>query len=275
MPPASTEVLVRIARAHQAQLLAVRDRTRLALETLWSHIVTDPSTATAERWVATSVPFVEAAQRAAASAALGYVTAYSAAATGIAPTPTELTAADFINPRRTPLPEVLQRPIVTMRRALSEGKPLHDALAAGVNRAAQIGATDPMLSARAASSAAMQADPHIVGYRRVPDAGACKFCLLVSTQRYHDDDLMALHVNCGCTVAPIIGRHDPGRVLDRGLVDQLMTADPALGRRGESREHARQLAAADLRKANDLTAVHMHGELGPTLYGAGQHFAAL
>lgn len=275
MPPASTEQLVRIAQAHQLQLLAVRDRSRLALEALWVHIVTDPSTATAERWVATAVPVVEAAQSLAAAAALSYMSAYVAAATGIPSRPTDLKVADFINPRGTPLIDVLQRPIVTMRTALSEGKSLADALSTGGDRAAQIGATDPMLSARAASSSAMKADPHIVGYRRVPDGGACKFCVLVSTQRYHDDDLMAIHVNCGCTVAPIIGHHDPGRVLDRGLVDQLMTADPALGRRGDSRDRARQLAADDLRKANDLTAVHMHGELGPTLYGAGQHFAAL
>lgn len=275
MPPASTELLVRIARAHQLQLLAVRDRTRLALDTLWMHLVTDPSSATAEQWVATAAPVVESAQSVAAAAALSYMTAYSAAALGSPPKPTDLKVADFINPRGTPLVAVLQRPIITMRTALSKGKPLVEALAAGGARAAQIGATDPMLSARAASSAAMKADPHIVGYRRVPDSAACKFCVLVSTQRYHDDDLMAIHVSCGCTVAPIIGHHDPGRVLDRGLVDQLMTADPALGKRGDNREHARQLAAADLRKANELTAVHMHGELGPTLYGADQHFAAL
>jgi len=275
MPPASTEQLVRIARAHQEQLLLIRDRTRLALSSLWTHIVTDPTTATADRWVSMAVPVVESAQSVAAAAALSYMTAYSAAATGNAPKPTDLAIADFINPRGTPLADVLQRPIVAMRTALSQDKPLVDALVTGGDRAAQIGATDPMLSARAASSAAMKADPHIVGYRRVPDGDACKFCVLVSTQRYHDDDLMAIHVNCGCTVAPIIGHHDPGRVLDRGLVDQLMTADPALGHRGESRDHARKLAAADLRKANDLTAVHIHGELGPTLYGAGQHFAAL
>ena len=164
---ASTEVLVALARIHQAQLLAVRNRSRAALEALWAKIVIDPTTSTADRWITASVPVIEAAQRAAASAALSYVPTYSAAATGTAPQPSKLTLADFLNPRGSPLTVVLFRPIVTMRTALKEGKPFAEAISAGGDRAAQIGATDPMLSARAASSAAMQADTHIVGYRRV------------------------------------------------------------------------------------------------------------
>lgn len=273
MPQASIEQLVGIARAHQSQLLAIRDRSSAALAALWARIVTDPTDATAERWITASVPVVESAQRISSIAALSFIATYVAAATDTPPKRSELDPAEFSNPRGTPLTEVLQRPIILMR-TLTASKPIAEALAAGQARATQIGATDPMLSARAASSAAMQADPQIVGYRRVPDADACKFCLLVATQRYHDDDLMPIHPNCGCTVAPIIGDRDPGRVLDRGLVDQLMAADPALGKRGGNRAKARELANDSLRKANDLTAVHDHGELGPTLYPAGTKFAS-
>lgn len=272
MPQATTEQLVGVARAHQTQLLAVRDRTSSTLAALWARIVTDPTDATAARWIAAAVPVVAASQRIAATAALTFISNYVAAATNTPPQRTELDVADFLDPRGTPLAEVLHRPIIQLR-TLTSTMPIDRALSTAGARAAQIGATDPMLSARAASTAAMKADPHIVGYRRVPDAGACKFCVLVSTQRYHDGDLMPIHPGCGCTVAPIIGDHDPGRVLDRGLVDQLMAADPALGHRGEARGKARELAAGNLRKANDLTAVHDHGELGPTLYPAGTKFA--
>lgn len=272
MPQATVEQLVGIARAHQTQLLAVRDRTSAALAALWARVVTDPTDATAEQWIASSVPVVAAVQRITATAALSFIATYVAAATGNPVETSELSPSDFLDPRGTPLVEVLQRPIILMR-TLTAGMPIDQAIAAGQTRAAQIGATDPMLSARAASSAAMTAEPRIVGYRRVPDAKACKFCVLVATQRYHDSDLMAIHPSCGCTVAPIVGDRDPGRVLDRGLVDQLMAADPALGKRGGNRAKARQLAANSLDKANDLTAVHVHGELGPTLYAAGTKFA--
>lgn len=274
MPVASVEQLVGFARAHQNQLLAIRDQARATIVLLWARIVVDPTDTTAEQWIGRSVPVVETAQRTASSLALNYVSAYVAAATGTARLTPELSAADFLSPRGVSLTDVLFRPIVSLRTALANGEQLATAITNGGARAAQIAATDPMLSARAASSASMQAEPRVVGFRRVPDGGACKFCVLVSTQRYHDSDLMAIHPGCGCTVAPIIGSRDPGRVLDRGLVDQLMTADPSLGRRGDSRTTAREIAAADLAKANDLTAVHQHGELGPTLYPADVNFAA-
>lgn len=276
MPAASTEQQLSVlARAHQRQLLTIRDRTVATISAMWARLVTDPTDQVLDRWLAAAVPVVSAAQLATAGAAISYIGTYVAAATGAVPKRSRLVPADFLAPRGVDLTEVLTRPIVEVRTALANGDRWTAAVDAGGQRAAQFAGTDPMLSARAAGSEAMKIEPRVVGFRRVPDAGACKFCLLASTQRYHDTDLMPIHPRCGCSVAPIVGDRDPGRVLDRGLVDQLMAADPALGRRGGARGAAREAAQRSLTEANDLIAVHEHGELGPTLYGAGQKFSGL
>lgn len=271
--PASPEQLVALARAHQRQLLAVRDRTVATISNMWARIVTGPDDTVLSRWLAAAVPVVAAAQSSTAGAAIAYIGTYVAAATGTTPAPVPLNPSNFLAPRGVDLAEVLARPMVELRTGLANGDRWLTAVDAGGQRAAQFAGTEPMLSARAAASEAMKIEPRVVGFRRVPDPGACKFCLLASTQRYHDTDLMPMHPNCGCSVAPIIGTKDPGRVLDRGLVDQLMAADPALGRRGDSRDAARESAAAALADAEKLFTVHEHGELGPTLYGAGQKFS--
>lgn len=242
---------------------------------MWDRIVTGPDDAVMERWLSAAVPVVSAAQLANAGASIAYIDTYVAAATGVRSQRARLVASDFLAPRGVDLAEVLARPVVELRTGLANGDRFVSAVDAGRRRAEQFARTEPMLSARAASSEAMKIESRIVGFRRVPDAGACKFCLLASTQRYHDGDLMPIHPNCGCSVAPIIGDRDPGRVLDRGLVDQLMAADPALGRSGDGRSAAREAAQRSLDEANKLIAVHEHGELGPTLYGADQKFSRL
>ncbi len=262
-----------MARAHQRQLLVVRDRTVATISNMWARIVTGPDDTVMSRWLAAAVPVVSAAQLSTAGAAIAYIGTYVAAATGTTPVPIKLNPSAFLTPRGVELTEVLARPMVELRTGLANGDRWLTAVDAGGLRAGQFAGTDPMLSARAAASEAMKIEPRVVGFRRVPDAGACKFCLLASTQRYHDTDLMPMHPNCGCSVAPIIGAKDPGRVLDRGLVDQLMAADPSLGRRGDAREAAREAAQRSLADAEKLVTVHEHGELGPTLYGAGQKFS--
>lgn len=324
--PATVTQLLQVAQRHQLQVLAIRARTEVALTAAWRRIVNDPTEQTADRWSAAAVPVLQAAELAAAAAGLAYVALYVQAA-GATAEPSELAAADFSEPRGVPLLELLHRPIITLRTALSEGHQLTDALVAGQQRMAQIATTDPMLSYRAATSAAMVEQPAIQGYRRVPDGKACKFCLLAATQRYRDSDLMPLHPACGCTVAPIIGAKDPGQIIDREslrrLKDEHVVDEISYRRRvaegqrvaheyrskaAHWREQARTttdqeaetryakradawLAKASEREAQiehdrarlrafregrltDLTAVHQHGELGPTLYEPGHHFDA-
>ncbi|CAB4604732.1 MAG: hypothetical protein F2534_23570 [Actinobacteria bacterium] len=222
MAAATEPQLLRLAQAHQDQLLAIRDRSAAVLARLWSSVVTNPSEFTAGQWLAASIPVLDASMQAAAASTLAYVSAYTAAATETAPTPARFTADEFTRPRGgVALEELLRRPIVTLRSALAKGEPFDRASQLGSQRAAQIGATDPMLASRAAGSAAMKAEPRIVGYRRVPDGGACAFCRLAATQRYRDSDLMAMHSSCGCSVAPIVGDRDPGQIIDRQALASL------------------------------------------------------
>jgi hypothetical protein len=270
---AAPDDLVRLARAHQEQLLFIRSAAVAAVAALWDRLVTGPEDAVLERWVPLATSAVQGAQTTASAAAIGYVS-HSVRIAGATPEPTppEVTPSAFAEPRGVPTATVLARSIIQVRRSLGDGKLFMDAMSEGRSRAVQTAATEPVLSARAANQAAMRAQPRIVGYRRVPDDGACKFCLLASTRRYTVADLMPIHPGCGCTVAPIIGTNDPGEVLDRGLVDQLMASDPALGARGQNRETARRYAREQLAKSNELVTVHDHGELGPTLYQSGLQF---
>lgn len=221
MPGADVVQLVALARRHQDQLLAVRDRLVVALGRVWGSVVVDPTSAVEERFVAVAAPMLDAAMLAASSASLAYQQAYVSAAVGGQVEPLALTPSEFVTPRGLPSVEVLVKPIVTVRTALSSGRGWTDAVELGRQRLEQIGSTDPMLAARAAGSAAMKARPQVVGYRRVTDGAACSFCRLAATQRYTDGELMPLHVRCGCTVAPIVGSKDPGQVIDRAELARL------------------------------------------------------
>jgi hypothetical protein len=134
--------------------------------------------------------------------------------------------------------EVYRRPFVTTWTALKRGASPADALAAGRARLEATAAMDIALSSRAAAREVGRADPNIAGFQRVPDGGACEFCEMAAGQRYNTDDLMPLHNRCGCTVEPIAG----GREVESETIP-----DPAV----------------DVRE---------HGELGPVLVGAGDHF---
>lgn len=327
MPGATEQQLVTLARRHQLQVLTVRDQTERVLAATWARVMTNPSEDAAARWLAAAQPLLSAAQSTAAGLALAFVGGYISAATGTPAAQSEFTAADFAEPRGVPLVDLLMRPVTTMRWELSKGSTLTDASTAGQVRAAQIGSTDPMLAYRAASTAEMETNPKVVGYRRVPDAKACKFCLLASTQRYHDGELMPLHPHCGCTVAPIVGAKDPGQVLDKstlerlkadGVIDEISRrrrvsdGEQVVKNYEEKARHWREQARttpdqeaetryakraddwaakakaraerldrdrAELQLIRDgrltkLTAVHDHGELGPTLYDPAHDFAA-
>lgn len=147
----------------------------------------------------------------------------------------------------TPPEEVYRRPFVQVWKALAEGTDWTDAIAAARARVSAVAETDVQLSMRAAMADISARDGRIVGYRRVLTGKSCGLCALASTQRYHKGELAPIHARCDCSVAPIFGNRDPGRVLNR----RVPRADPA------------------------EVAVHEHGELGPVLAVAGQQFTQL
>lgn len=101
-------------------------------------------------------------------------------------------------------PKVLyRRPFVTVWTALSKGTPWEQAVSAGGARATETAAADVQLAQRATLQAVQDADPRIRGYQRVPDAGACPFCLNIAGAFVKSADAMPLHPHCGCTLEPV------------------------------------------------------------------------
>lgn len=230
------------------------DRSALALAALWgrSRPVTD---AELEQFLAAATPVVAAAQRQAA----GLGVAYIAAATGERLTELvdieEVIAGLRAGAART---DVYSRPTITARTALAGGKPWVDAMKIGAERLDATVRADVQLAGRGGTYEAMQTSTRVVGWRRIPDAKACRLCLQASTQRYTTDDLMAIHNRCGCTVAPIIGDRDPGHIINHE-VNNALKADKQLGTFGH----------------RDGFEIHDHGELGPVLTVKGQQFTQL
>jgi hypothetical protein len=141
--------------------------------------------------------------------------------------------------------EVYRRPFVDVWGGLKSGKPWNEAVALGLERATSAAAMDMQLAMRTAARDIGVADSGIRGYLRVPDGGACDFCLLVAGQVYSTADLMPVHNRCGCGVEAITDGPEIRTAPEGASNDDL------------------SVAVAD------------HGELGPVLVDASHDFAAL
>lgn len=185
-------------------------------------------------WLARVQPIVLAAQRQSVAVTNAYL-ARALERQPVAVDPSRIIGAAARNGAAPA--EVYRRPFVTIWTALKAGTPYADAVAAGLARATSTAATDVQLAARGTFAAVQAADPRIKGYRRVPDAGACSFCLTVGGAFVKRATAMALHPWCGCSLAP-------------------------------------ELEAAEETPLPQEVAVHEHGELGPVLADPGQHFTS-
>lgn len=170
-----------------------------------------------------------------------------------------------------PLTEVYRRPFVTTWTALSKGAGVRDAISAGRARAVGSAEMDVALATRASAHEAMDRDDRVVAYERVPDGGACDFCLLASTQRYHSEDLMPLHNRCGCTVDPILRGDRRGKILDRDLLGDLKAKGVKVYRDGTVRTYGDKNSAVATQPSRAMK-VEEHGELGPVVVNADDKF---
>jgi hypothetical protein len=141
-----------------------------------------------------------------------------------------------------PPEEVYQRPFVRTWTDLKAGTLWVDAVAAGLAQATSTAEMDVQIAMRDTVHRVGLLDDSIHGWERVPDGGACEFCLIAATQTYNTSDLQPLHNRCGCSVAPIT---DPGIY-----------------------------GASDRIEGDGTTvAVEQHSELGPVLTNAADNFA--
>ncbi|MCA1569319.1 MAG: hypothetical protein LC798_03145 [Chloroflexi bacterium] len=254
---------------YQQRLALLRDRAGATVGQEWDDLGSYDE-ADVPRFLERTTPIVAASQASAAT----LTDAYVAAETGRAPLgidPTLVTGAAVR--AGVPPEEVYRRPFVQVWKALSEGTDWLEATAAARARVEAVAQTDVQLAMRAAMDNIAGRDGRIAGYRRVLSGKSCAFCAAASTQRYHRQNLLPLHPRCDCAVAPIVGNRDPGRVINQRLLRDLKASGgPQYWKnQGIAVENGQVLKAGQPLEV----AVHNHGELGPVLTDASQHFTQL
>ena len=225
MPDPDAEQLARIQQAHHRRLLGVQNATGDLVGEAWDTFA-DLDDLSAAEFTAAADVIVETGRRQTSTLAVAYMNANDRVA--------GFPGADLepILPTirgGTPATEVYQRSIVTARTLVAKGAPPDQAKAAGRARAVGTAQTDINLTNKAEIERGGAQRPWVVGYRRVLTGKSCAFCASASTQRYRSARLMPIHPRCDCDVAEIYGTADPGRVINRELLDELKAASRPTG----------------------------------------------
>jgi hypothetical protein len=230
----------------------VRDRVVGFVDRTWRALPAyrDPDI---DHFVTRAVPIVTGAQRTLAAMTAAYLAALEAETLNVDVAPRGVPAAVLAPAKiRGVAPAtVYRRPAITVYRALAAGKTLSEAVDLGAARASTLVSTDLQLARTHATRYLLERNDNVAKYRRVPGGdNVCDLCELAAEQDYSTDDLMPIHPNCSCDVEPIFD----GAGGDPGIADLIDSTDDTdrLGDNG--------------------IAVHEHGELGPVLAVAGQHF---
>lgn len=167
-----------------------------------------------------------------------------------------------------PLAKVYERPVKLFRRQVARGIDPAQALEAAMRLAATLVDSDIRLAQRDKSDQILtylEDRVGVTGYRRVirPEmskTGTCGLCIVASDKVYKTRELMPMHDHCWCVVLPIFGEVDPGNSLNNLWLDDIYAAA------GSNR-------AAELKRTRYV--VQEHGEKGPVLVLAGQHFTGV
>lgn len=196
-----------------------------------------------DEWLTRVLPIIEGAQR----QSVHLTDAYLSRALE-SPRPIGVNADELVGPyvrNGTPPETVYRRPFIATWAALGKGTLLTEALHVGLARATSSAAMDIQLSMRATLGAFAGADDRVVGYRRVPDAGACALCEALGGSFSRSDDLMPIHNHCGCGAEPVTVT---------------------------SRQSASE---AEPTHDGVTPAIREHGELGPLLVNADDSFISV
>lgn len=193
-----------------------------------------------DQWLSETLPAVLAAEQQSSSLTNAYIAAALERPELFPINPEEVTGAAIRN--GTEPAAVYERPFVTLWSELGAGKDWAEASSTALQRAQTMGATDVQLSMRDTMNAIQEAEPGIIGWERVINPGACDFCQQCDGAFvYGGSEPMPLHANCGCSAAPVM-------IESNRIGDRRATPLP------------------------EGIAVHEHGEYGPVLTAAGDHF---
>jgi hypothetical protein len=233
-----------------AQREALAERIIALIEREWSSLGSWDS-ADVDRFLARVLPIVNGGQKMTARMVDVHISQLLTDMTGGQVNVTGISSADLEDLRGVPAAEVYRRPFVKVWEALKVGELFDNAVEMGRVRLNEIADDDLALAYRHANKLALSRQPSVTGYRRIvrPElskGGTCQLCRLASENRYHKSDLLPIHTHCRCAIMPIVGSTDPGKRLndvDLGPVE-----------------------------STEKPVVRNHGELGPLLQIAGQHF---
>lgn len=214
----SEELAVAVSRRYQMRIRQLTTQAETALATVWDELGSWDQ-ADVDRFAERATPLTDGAQKAATTLTLGYLGLLLAAAVPLVD-PADF--ADLVNPLT---------PFLAYWSALGNGKPWAEAITAGRTTAAAVGNTAVQGAARGTSQQVDEQERRIVGWERVLVGPSCEWCALVATQRYHTFESANFgHGHggvdyCDCGIWPIIGTTNPGRVVNRDLLDTLKNRD--------------------------------------------------
>lgn len=274
-PPSPDDRSAAVVAAYQQQTAATRAQLAAVIVALWRSLP-DYRNGSLARFVEQAVPVVTGAlghMQAMSSAYLATLLGLSGGSVTPVATPT-LTIGRLRNGADPA--EVYGRPFHQVWRMLHDGTPPPDAFRSGESRAVQTAMTDLQLVKTYTSQSVLADSKRVVGYRRVLEGPhSCALCIVASTARYHKAELLPIHPGCDCSVAPIVGESDPGRVINAPLLAAVH--DAVFDRFGADSTAARQVrgAVSDTGKPvlyRDILVTHAHGEIGPVLAVRGQSF---
>ncbi|MGZ6587874.1 MAG: VG15 protein [Solirubrobacteraceae bacterium] len=234
-----------LVAAYIAAQAALRSNAGAAMAAQWTTLASY-NRADIPSFLASAVPIANATK----AASVRITSAYLSRRLGIPAlgvNPQDVTIRNGIAPQ-----EVYARPFVTVWADLKDGKPYQDAVAAGLHRATSAVQTDAQLAMRETLRVAGTKTDKILGYRRVPDPGACEFCKLVAGQRYTTEMLMPVHNHCGCGVDVITAEN----------------RDQFTGKREND------LNLTRITHNGVTAAIVEHGELGPLVVNGDDHFTS-
>lgn len=196
---------LQITDAYRARLNALSDRLGALTEHYWQTVTVQDLDRSHAHWLMITIGMLDPAQRAGVHLTAAYVAGFVGSELG--QRATEIPHVDDaqyagVAQDGRPLLEALAPTVITVKKALKDGKPPADALAEGQARAVRLAASAVTAAPRAALHDQIQTHSMITGWRRVT-SGGCGACLAAAAHPYGHEP-MRVHDHCHCTAEPIV-----------------------------------------------------------------------
>lgn len=194
MPPLSASLRRPLTTRFQQSLVRLVAAASPRVQRAWAALPDYDEQRVAEFAAETESTF-NAAKRGAIAQAGGYY----ALSAGVQPV--------GVNPNLIDVTPDYRAPFIATWRALKMGEPFEAAVASGAARSeAIVFNLVSSASRRTGDEVIRRAGVKVIGWERIPDGGACSWCLEVSPGFYQSAESADFgHDRCGCTAAPIYG----------------------------------------------------------------------